>query len=146
MIIKEMIEENIPQIAEIEKASFSKPWSEKSITESFLSQSNIFFVAEINGKIVGYIGMTLSIDEGYILNVAVLPQYRKQGVGRKLVESLISFGENNKLVFITLEVRESNIPAISLYTQYGFSQVGKRKNYYSNPSEDALLLTKYFNS
>ena len=141
-----MIEENIPQIAEIEKASFSKPWSEKSITESFLSQSNIFFVAEINGKIVGYIGMTLSIDEGYILNVAVLPQYRKQGVGRKLVESLISFGENNKLVFITLEVRESNIPAISLYTQYGFSQVGKRKNYYSNPSEDALLLTKYFNS
>ena len=85
-------------------------------------------------------------DEGYILNVAVLPRYCGQGIGKALVNTVLDYAENNNLAFVTLEVRVSNAPAISLYTSLGFEKVGERKNYYSNPTENALLLTKFYNS
>lgn len=142
MIIKELNERDIPAVAELERLSFSKPWSEESIRDSFNSASCRFYIAETD-KIVGYIGVSIAADEGYILNVAVHPDYRGQGIGKALVSCLIErYGDI--LSFITLEVRPSNTAAVNLYKSLGFEKVGERKNYYSNPAENALLLTKYF--
>lgn len=144
MIIETLKESEIPLIAEIERRSFSKPWSEKSIRESFNNPCCKFYTAK-EDKIVGYIGISVAADEGYILNVAVLPEYRGKGIGKSLVKFLI---ENYKreLSFLTLEVRPSNSAAVNLYLSLGFNKAGERKNYYSNPTENALLLTKFFNS
>lgn len=146
MNIKTAITPDIPAIANIEQSCFSHPWSEQSIKESFQNNCNHFYVAEIEKKIAGYIGVSVMADEGYILNVAVLPDYRGQGLGEKLVNTVLNFAEENNLAFVTLEVRASNTPAINLYTKLGFEKVGERKNYYSNPTENALLLTKHYNS
>ncbi len=144
MIIEELKESEIPTIAEIEKKSFHKPWSEESIRSSFNSSACKFFTAK-SATIVGYIGISVAADEGYILNVAVLPESRGQGIGKALVKFLI---EKYRYIlrFITLEVRPSNYAAVNLYSSLGFEKVGERKNYYSAPTENALLLTKYFNS
>ena len=97
-----------------------------------------------SGRVIGYIGMSAVIDEGYLFNVAVDRQYRKKGVGSALVRELVTFCQKRNYAFLTLEVRESNAPAISLYSRFGFVRVGERKNYYSKPVENALLMTKYF--
>ena len=145
MIIREMNVTDIPAIVEIENSCFTHPWSEKSITESFENPSNVFYVAEFMGNVVGYIGLSIMADEGYILNVAVLENSRQKGIGKSLLEKIIQLSQNRKLQFVTLEVRISNVVAISLYEKLGFEKVGKRKEYYNNPKEDALLLTKYLN-
>ncbi|MBQ1437954.1 MAG: ribosomal protein S18-alanine N-acetyltransferase [Ruminococcus sp.] len=90
------------------------------------------------------IGMSVVIDEGYIFNVAVNADFRRKGVGTALINELVTYGKKNNLCFITLEVRESNQAAISLYSDFGFIRVGERKNYYSDPAENAILMTKYF--
>ena len=88
--------------------------------------------------------MSVIIDEGYILNVAVHPDYQGMGIGKELVKYVNDFAVENNLTFVTLEVRPSNEKAINLYTGFGFEKVGERKDYYSNPKENALLLTKYY--
>ncbi len=144
MIIEELKENEIPVIAELEKASFSKPWSEDSIRDSFNNPSCSFFTAK-DKEIIGYIGISIAADEGYILNVAVFPERRNSGVGKSLVTFLINKYKED-LRFLTLEVRPSNKPAVNLYKSLGFEKAGERPSYYSNPTENALLLTKYFNS
>ena len=104
-----------------------------------------FLLAEYDGAVAGYIGMMCVLDEGYISNVAVSPDYRRKGIGRLLVSEMLSRAEKKKLSFATLEVREHNESAIALYASAGFSPVGRRKNYYERPREDALLMTKTFN-
>lgn len=145
MKIEKMTAEDIKAVAGIEEMCFSHPWSENSIRESFENKCNYFYVATVDEKIAGYIGFSVMADEGYILNVAVLPEYRGSGIGRKLVQTVLEYAEENSLVFVTLEVRVSNETAINLYEKAGFEKVGERKNYYSNPTENALLLTRYFN-
>lgn len=140
-MIRPLTEADIPFIAKLEKLCFSAPWSEQSIRESFACDNNHFFVKEAEGKPVGYIGLSVAADEGYIYNVAVLPEYRGQGIGRELV--LYILNAFRKLAFVTLEVRPSNNAAIGLYTKLGFEKVGERRNYYRNPTENALLLTKF---
>jgi len=137
---------DISAIANIEKSCFSHPWSEQSIKDSFENNCNTFYIAEVESQIAGYIGLSVMADEGYILNVAVMPENRKQGIGETLVNEVLAFAKENNLAFVTLEVRASNIPAINLYNKLGFEKVGERKNYYSNPTENALLMTKYYNS
>lgn len=144
MIIRELTEKDIPVIAEIERQCFSHPWSEQSIKSSFENSSNRFFAAETDGIVIGYIGLSVVLDEGYILNVATLPEYRRQGAAKALINRVIDV-YNDKLRFLTLEVRPSNMAAIGLYEGFGFESVGLRKNYYHNPTEDAVLLTKFFN-
>ncbi len=146
MIIREMISEDIKSVAEIESLSFTHPWSEDNLRESFNSCCNHFYISQKENKVVGYIGFNVAADEGYILNVAVHPEFQGQGIGKALVEKAVNYGLKNSLAFLTLEVRESNIKAINLYTDFDFENVGKRKNYYSNPKEDAILMTRYFNS
>lgn len=127
----------------IETECFSHPWSKQSLEEELNNETSLFLVAKEENEVIGYIGMSIVIDEGYIFNVAVRENHRNKGVATALINELVTYGKKNNFSFITLEVRESNLPAISLYSKFGFIKAGERKDYYSNPKENAILLTKY---
>lgn len=131
------------KVHQLEELCFSSPWSAKALIDS-QQNGTVFFVAEINQKIAGYIGIDTVLDEGYITNIAVFPEFRKMGVGSKLMSETKNFATNNGLSFLSLEVRESNLGAQSLYKKFGFEVEGKRKNFYKDPTEDALIFTKRF--
>ena len=103
----------------------------------------IFLVAERGGQAVGYVGCQTVLDEGYITNVAVSPDCRRQGIARALIAKLTDEARAAGLAFVTLEVRASNAPAIALYEGAGFGRVGVRKNFYTAPTEDAVLMTLF---
>lgn len=127
----------------LETECFSHPWSKQSLEEELNNETSLFLVAKEENEVIGYIGMSIVIDEGYIFNVAVRESYRNKGVATSLINELVTYGKKNNFSFITLEVRESNFPAISLYSKFGFIKAGERKDYYSNPKENAILMTKY---
>ena len=97
-----------------------------------------------SGRVVGYAGLQVVLDEGYITNVAVRPECRRMGVASQLLQVFLNFAKANKLAFLTLEVRASNYDAIALYGSRGFRSVGRRKNYYEHPKEDAIIMTLEF--
>lgn len=135
-----MAARHIAQVAAIERACFSHPWSEDGLREEL--GRGLFLVAEDgSGAAIGYVGCQTVLDEGYITNVAVLPAYRRRGVAEGLLRALAQRG--SALAFITLEVRRSNAPAIALYEKMGYQAAGMRPNFYSDPTEDALLMTRY---
>ena len=144
-----MDKSHLQGIADIEKQCFSTPWTVPMLEEELDNLCACFIVAEgEDGSVLGYAGLHVAVDEGYIDNIAVREEYRRQGVGEALLgEALlgafIRFGRE-KLAFLTLEVRPSNEPAIRFYMKHGFAQVGRRKNFYSAPREDALLMTLEF--
>ena len=141
MTIVSMEERHLAALAEIEKACFRAPWSADMLHEEL--GKGLFLVAEQDGKAVGYVGCQTVLDEGYITNVAVSPDCRRQGIGRTLIEELKKRAAQSGLSFITLEARASNAPAIALYEGAGFRQVGVRRNFYTAPTEDAVLMTLY---
>lgn len=130
-------------IAKIEAACFSSPWSEQAILDSF-NNSTFFAVVKTDNQIIGYGGVQTVLDEGYITNIAVLENYRKSGVGKKIMSRLIEYANDKNLSFLSLEVRVSNTPAIKLYKSFGFLEAGIRRNFYTLPKEDAIILTKRF--
>lgn len=134
---------HIKAIAELEKECFCAPWSESTIKEA-MERETVFFVAAKGDKTVGYAGISCILDEGYITNIAVTEKERNKGVGTALLNRVLSEARDRGLSFVSLEVRPSNQNAISLYTALGFLEEGRRKNYYDNPKEDALILTKRF--
>ena len=140
MRIDKLKKEYVNNVFEIEKACFSNPWSREDIAAQIDCPTSHFLVAVVSGKVAGYMGLQIFSGEGYVTNVAVLPQYR----GRGIAKALISKQFENEMDFITLEVRESNTPAISLYEKTGFEKIGIRPNFYSNPTENAVIMTKYF--
>lgn len=137
---------HIPACAELERACFSDPWSEEMIREELGTGLSTYLAAEDGDTFLGYIGMQQILDEGYITNVAVEPRYRRYGVGTRLVEELIDLAKAQDLRFVSLEVRVSNAPAIQLYERFGFTQAGRRRDYYRNPVEDAFIMTRYLDS
>ena len=139
IIIDKATLSDVDELVKIENACFSSPWSESSLRESLENECSRFYLALADGKAAGYMGVQIFSGEGYVTNVATLPEYRRQGVATRLIERALE----NDMEFITLEVRESNIPAISLYERLGFERVGERPKYYSNPTESAILMTKY---
>ena len=139
--IEKMGESHIEKLAVIEKECFSTPWSENALREELGNSFARFLVAVCDGEVSGYIGAHNILGEVYITNVAVSQKHRRKGMGEKLINSLISLCESENAEFITLEVRESNKPAINLYKKMKFKDVGKRKNFYENPREDAILMT-----
>ncbi len=141
--VRNMQHEDILAVFEIEKESFSVPWSVQSFEESLKQSYAIFLVAELEGCIVGYIGMYQMGLEGDITNVAVLPQFRGTGIGTLLLESIIQKAKDVNIQDITLEVRESNRSAIGLYSKVGFVSVGIRKDFYEKPKENAVVMWKY---
>ena len=142
MEIVRMDNGHVAAIAELEKLCFSDPWSENSIATELTSRLSYWLVAVENGEVVGYIGSQSVLGESDMMNVAVHPDHRRKGIAESLVNSLSFDLKDRGNVCLTLEVRASNAPAISLYEKLGFTQVGLRKNYYRNPREDALILRK----
>lgn len=139
-----MDKSHLTQIAEIEKECFSSPWTVPMLEEELNNLCASFIVAQgEDGTVLGYAGLHVAVDEGYIDNIAVREDYRRQGVGQALLGAFMRFGQE-KLAFLTLEVRPSNEPAIQFYMKHGFVQVGRRKNYYTAPREDAILMTLEF--
>ena len=134
----------LDQVTALENACFSDPWSRDSFEELLRRDDTFFLCAVEDDAVIGYVTMYTVVDEGYILNVAVDDRFRRRGVGTALIRSLDTFGKKNDLAFITLEVRESNAPAIGLYSRFGFIKVGERKDYYRHPTENALLMTKFY--
>ena len=135
---------HIPQIAQLERQCFSAPWSEEALVQALYQDNASFIVAEgADGTVLGYAGLQAVLDEGYIDNVAVRPEYRRQGVAGALLGAFERFAQAH-LAFLTLEVRASNAPAIALYERHGFVRAGLRKNYYTAPREDAVIMTRWF--
>lgn len=134
---------DIPAIAELESECFTCPWSENAILES-MEHNTVFFKAVHNKKTVGYISVTAVSDEGYINNIAVKGDCRNMGIGSVLLDRAVTFSHKRRLEFISLEVRASNATAISLYKNAGFINAGTRKNFYDNPKEDGIIMTRRF--
>ena len=141
-----MAAEHLDRLEQLERMCFSRPWSKKMLAEELDNQCAAFLVAvePETEKAVGYAGLLVVADEGYITNVAVDPSCRRQGVAAQLLQVFDNFAQGNHLAFLTLEVRPSNAAAIALYEGFGFREVGRRRNYYDLPKEDALILTKYY--
>ena len=142
MTIVKMQECHVQQIAELEKLCFHDPWSENSIASELGNRLSLWFVAEEDGRVVGYVGSQTVLGETDMMNIATHPDYRKQGIAKALINTLISALAEQGSHSLMLEVRVSNEPAKSLYGSMGFESVGIRKNYYRNPREDALILRK----
>lgn len=141
--ILRMDESHASGVALLEKECFGEcAWSEKSLKDSLKTDGTCFFVALCDGEIAGYVGMNTVLDEGYITNVAVSGSYRRQGVADRLIKRLDECMAQLKLSFISLEVRVSNAPAISLYEKNGYKNLGVRKAFYRLPTEDAYIMTK----
>lgn len=142
MTILTMNDKHVAAVAALEKICFSDPWSENSVASELHNKLALWLVAEEEGEVAGYIGSQTVMDETDMMNVAVHPDQRRKGIAEALVLSLVEELKQKGSRCLTLEVRASNAPAIALYEKLGFSQIGRRKNYYRNPREDALILRK----
>ena len=142
MKIIEMDEQHIDTLVELEKICFSHPWSWQGFEVELEKENSCFAIAVEGEEILGYMGMSYVLDEGYVYNVAVFPQHRRKGVAQKLIEALTQVSMENELSFLTLEVRESNAAAIALYEKFQFEKAGIRKNFYSQPQENGVIMTK----
>lgn len=140
-----MTADHLDEVTALERVCFSDPWSRNMLAEELDNALSAFLVAlDEEGRVAGYAGLQVILDEGNILNIAVRPDCRRKGVAGKLLRVFLDFAKGNHLSFLTLEVRASNYAAIALYGSRGFRGVGRRKNYYEHPREDALLMTREF--
>ena len=137
-----MNESHVSQVVALEKLCFSMPWSENAVASELNNPLSLWAVAVDGDRVAGYVGSQAVIGEADMMNLAVYPEYRRNGIGRDLVAFLIENLKQRGNYCLTLEVRASNLGAIALYEQMGFLQVGRRPNYYKNPKEDALILRK----
>ena len=140
-----MTADHLDEASALERVCFSDPWSRNMLAEE-LDNALAAFLAALDGTgaVVGYAGLQVVLDEGYILNIAVRPDCRRQQIASQLLEVFINFAQGNRLSFLTLEVRASNAPAIALYERWGFAEAGRRRNYYEHPREDAVIMTREF--
>lgn len=129
------------KLVNIEKCCFSHPASRENIKSSLENDRYEYVGFLINDILVGYGSVFIAANESYINNIAVLKEYRKQGIASEILMKILELSSDCD--FVTLEVRESNLPAIALYQKHGFKQVAVRKNYYSEPVENAIIMTKY---
>ena len=141
MEIYPMTEHDIAQIEQIERESFSDPWSRQALAAELENPLAVYFVCRQGESVLGYVGMHSILGEGYITNIAVQKQQRRKKVGTALMRAMLAWAKETDHSFVTLEVRTSNLAAQSLYSNFGFQRVGKRKNYYQHPQEDALIMT-----
>lgn len=145
VILREALRSDIEGIYEIERACFSTPWSKEALLDDLEVEDKLYLVAEAEaeaGKIIGYAGSWLVLDEGQITNIAIHPEYRRAGYGAKMTRKLTQMLHKRGMKHIFLEVRVSNIAAQAMYRRLGFTAVGVRKQFYSDPIEDGLIMTK----
>jgi len=136
--------EDLNEVLEIEVLAFATPWSRNSFLHELIENERAFYLAAKNesGRTIGYVGMWIIFDEGHITNLAIHPQYRRQGVAHKLMNELIAFSKGNGVRYLTLEVRRTNNQAQELYQKLGFIHMGVRRKYYLDNKEDALIMWK----
>ena len=142
-MIDRLQEKDIDQVAQIEAEIFSVPWSIKSFKDALASEQKIYQKAETDGQIVGYCGIWTSFESADLCNIAVKKEFRKAGLGQKLLEAGIQAAAAKGVERILLEVRQSNKAAIRLYEKNGFQTIGLRKSYYTKPVEDAILMERF---
>lgn len=142
MLIRDITEKDVEQIYEIELEAFSSPWSRESILMEVISSKSRYLVVDVEGEILGYAGLWKIFDEGHVTNIAVKKGYRHKGLGRAMMEQLISDTKCEGVGSFTLEVRASNVGALKLYRSLEFEEAGRRKNFYEKPREDAIIMWK----
>lgn len=141
-MIRLMREADLEQVAELEKCCFSESWSYRILEAGLHSSYDVYYVYEQDARILGYCNLRLLAGEGEIQRIAVLPQCRRLGLGRKMMDAMVGYARDNQALAISLEVRESNTAARKLYESYGFQAEAMRKAYYHNPTEDAVIMWK----
>ncbi len=144
--ITPMHADHLGDLADMESAAFSRPWSYDSLAEELQNPLAVFYVAEdVEAEsAVGYVGMHHILDEGYITNLVVHPGRRREGIASALIKEIIEYAEHHDLKRVTLEVRVSNARAIALYEKFGFEKDGVRPDFYDSPKEDAAIYSLYF--
>ena len=140
-----MTPDHAPAVADLERVCFQDPWSERMILDELCNPLSLWLTALDGGTVAGYIGSQSVLDEADVMNLAVAPARRREGVGRALMRALTDALRQKGVAALLLEVRPSNEPALSLYRAEGFAEVGRRRNYYLHPKEDALILRKELN-
>lgn len=140
--IRYMKREDVSRVAEIERQCFSEPWSEKAFADTVSDENYLYIVADCDGQVAGYVGGVMSAPETDITNIAVSGEYRRMGIGTELMRQFAGVLTKRNMQTVFLEVRESNEPAIGLYSAEGFEQVGIRKDFYRMPVENALIMAK----
>lgn len=140
VVCRRMEPKDLETAAKLEHACFSDAWSEKLLADSMNSSWDTLFTAEYRGEVCGYGALRVLAGEGEIQRIAVFPEHRRLGIGRKLMEVMVAFSESQGAADMTLEVRAGNVAAITLYKSYGFVEEGLRKGYYHDPTEDALIM------
>ncbi len=139
-IIRRMTLADVDGVAAVEAATFPTPWSREAFVSEMKNVAARYLVAKKDGRIIGYAGAWIIIDESHITNIAVLKEERGQGIGRRLTEGLMQYLSNLGAAYATLEVRKSNEVAQNLYVSLGFIKLGVRKRYYEDNGEDALIM------
>lgn len=143
MILREMLVDDLPQVMEIEQALFPVPWTKEGFFTFLTREDAMFLVVEEKGEILAYCGLLMVLDEGDITNVAVRSDRQREGIGHFLMDSLIRLALERGITTIHLEVRAGNETAVRLYERMGFTRDGIRKGYYTDPVEDAILMTRH---
>lgn len=144
LTVRALLPEEAQLASDVERLSLGhEAWTADGIRET-VARNGYYYAAFLGGAFVGSAGFTAVLDEGYITNIAVHPDFRRRGAASELTKAVIEKAKELKLSFLSLEVRESNAAAISLYEKFGFSNVGRRKNFYSEPTEDAVIMTLNF--
>ena len=138
MKIQKLTPDYVSAVAAIEKRCFSNPWSETAVNAELENHCSEIYIALVDGTAAGYANIYTVLDEMDIVRVAVLPEYRRQGIAAEILKTVLA----EKQGTVYLDVRESNHPAISLYKSLGFDDTGVRKNYYTNPTENAILMMR----
>ena len=139
--IRHISSDDLASVAEIERLCFDEPWSENSL-KLLLDEKNIGFVAILDGQIAAYGGLVTVLDEGQITNIATHPNYRRLGLARQIMIAIDEFSVKNGIVHLSLEVREKNQAARALYSSCGWHEAGIRKNFYSKPLDNAVIMIK----
>lgn len=139
-LIRRMTMADVDGVAAVEAATFPTPWSRDAFVSEMKNVAARYLVAEKDGEVIGYAGAWIILDESHITNIAVLREYRGQGIGRALTAGLLQYLSNLGAAYATLEVRKSNVVAQNLYVSLGFIKLGVRKRYYEDNNEDALIM------
>lgn len=144
MKIRKMSEKDVEEVARIEQQIFTSPWSRESLQRACKEEDNIYLVAERENKLIGYCGIWCSFESADLCNIAVLPGMRRQGVAEAILDEAVSLCRQRNVEQMLLEVRISNVAAISFYQKKGFFRINIRKAYYKNPTEDAVIMKRKF--